>query len=186
MVRILNYVRLVEISYTLQGGWLGRGALVLPVELLLLVERDLGDAGADGWGVRRREAHALGVPAGQAWNAPELAAALCRRWEILAPRIEDVFDQPASGLLGLGGLGRRGLLLAVDGLRGSGAKNGRRDGLVASGWEILDGGGAWRKWLWLVLLVVGVLLVLLELVLLLELLLVVLLELLLEQQLLLG
>ena len=79
LVRILNYVRLVEISYTLQGGWLSRRALVLPVELLLLVKRDLGDAGADGWGVRRREAHALGVPAGQAWNSPELAAVLRRR-----------------------------------------------------------------------------------------------------------
>ena len=105
----------------------------------------------------------------------------------MAPRIEDVLDQPASGLLGLRRLGRRGLLLAIDGLRGSGAKNGRRDGLVASGWEILDGGGAWWKLLCLVLLVVGVLLVLLELVLLLELLLLLLLlELLLEQQLLLG
>ena len=74
------------------------------------------------------------------------------------------------------------MLLAVDGRRGNGAKNGRRDGLVASGCEILDGGGARRK-----LLVVGVLLELLELVLLLELLLLLLLlELLLEQQLLLG
>jgi hypothetical protein len=66
LVRILNHVRVAEISYTLQGGRLCWRALVLPVELLLLVERDLGDAGADGRRVRRREAHALGIPAGWA------------------------------------------------------------------------------------------------------------------------
>lgn len=64
MVRILDNVRLTEISYTLQRGWLRLRTLVLPVELLLLlIERDLGDAGSDGWWVRRRKAHTLGVPA---------------------------------------------------------------------------------------------------------------------------
>ena len=63
MVRILNYIWLAEISYTLQRGWLCRRTLVLPVELLLLVQRNLGDAGANGRRVRRREAHALGIPA---------------------------------------------------------------------------------------------------------------------------
>lgn len=64
LVRILDDVRLTEISYTLQRGRLCLRTLVLPVELLLLlVERDLGDAGSNGWWVRRRKAHTLRVPA---------------------------------------------------------------------------------------------------------------------------
>jgi hypothetical protein len=63
LVRILNYIWFAEISYTLQRGWLCRRALVLPVKLLRLVQRNLGDAGADGRRVRRRKADALGVPA---------------------------------------------------------------------------------------------------------------------------
>lgn len=36
-VRILNYVRVVEVSYTLQGGRLGWRGLVLPLKRMLLI-----------------------------------------------------------------------------------------------------------------------------------------------------
>jgi hypothetical protein len=54
VVRGVNHVRLAEVSYTLEGRRLGRSGLVLPVKLLLLVQRDLGRAGPESWRVGRR------------------------------------------------------------------------------------------------------------------------------------
>jgi hypothetical protein len=124
----------------LQRGRLGRGGLVLPLELLLLVERDLGDAGANGRGIWRRKAHALRVPARRGCTAAVLVM-LGLGWEVLAPGIEDVLDQLASRVFSFRRLDL-GLRLTVAGL--GCAKNGRREAWMAGGSKVLDGGGSRR------------------------------------------
>jgi hypothetical protein len=83
LVRSVNSVRVAEVSYTLQRGWLSWRALVLPVVLLLLVERNLGkmgDAGANVWRVRLHNAHTLGAPTG--WTSTAIWGLLRLGWVI--------------------------------------------------------------------------------------------------------
>lgn len=141
LVRSVNHVRFAEVSYALQRRWLSWRALVPPVVLLVVVERnlgELGDAGADV-GIRRHKAHALRVPA--SWPTAAAVWVLLRLGWVVRTA-EYVFDQRPGGLLGLVGRRRLRVLMAEDGLRRAG-ENRRRDVAVSgSGRKILKGSRA--------------------------------------------